>query len=185
VALQSSGCRRLSKCCLTKKETLARRKLQHKKAAFIRAFGKVATITHAARIAKIDRSRHYDWLDSDAEYAAEFAVAEEIALGVLEDEAWRRAVEGIREPVGFYKGKPSAYVRRYSDVLLIFLLKAAKPEKYRETINMEHGGKITHEHVVVQTIDPYGMALPLPKSTKPTSRNGLDSHHLPARGGKK
>ena len=51
---------------------------------------------------------------------------------MLEREARRRAVEGVEEPVGFYKGEPSAYVRKYSDTLLIFLMKGARPDKYRD-----------------------------------------------------
>ncbi len=35
------------------------------------------------------------------------------------------------EPV-FYKGKAIAAVRKFSDTLLIFMLKGAKPEKYRD-----------------------------------------------------
>lgn len=129
---------------------------QLKKGAFIRAFCKVATICHAARIAKIDRRRHYEWLERDEKYAKAFAEAQEIALDVLEREARRRAVKGVREPVGFYRGKPATYVRRYSDVLLIFLLKGANPEKYRDNMTVEHKGKIVSV-VKVETIDPYGV----------------------------
>ena len=32
----------------------------------------------------------------------------------------------------FYKGAVCGHVRRYSDTLLMFLLKAHRPEKYRE-----------------------------------------------------
>ena len=67
----------------------------------------------------------------------------------LEAEARRRAIEGIEKPV-FYKGKmcyrdevdPATgerrgtgeplLIRKSSDVLLMFLLKGARPEKYRE-----------------------------------------------------
>jgi hypothetical protein len=65
-------------------------------------------------------------------------MAKEMAADRLEEEAWRRAVDGVDEPVGFYRGKPSAWVKRYSDTLLIFLLKALRPEKYRE--RYEHSG---------------------------------------------
>ncbi len=34
--------------------------------------------------------------------------------------------------MGWYKGKPGGTVREYSDILLIFLLKALRPERYRE-----------------------------------------------------
>ena len=50
----------------------------------------------------------------------------------------RRAVEGVEEPVGWYKGEAGGVVRKYSDTLLIFLLKGRKPEMYRE--RYEHSG---------------------------------------------
>lgn len=55
----------------------------------------------------------------------------------MEQEAFRRAVEGTEKPVfgsmGFRMGSGEiGRVREYSDTLLIFLLKGARPEKYRE-----------------------------------------------------
>ena len=51
-----------------------------------------------------------------------------------EVEARRRAVEGVEEPVGWFQGTPGGTVRKYSDTLLIFLLKGARPHKYRDNI---------------------------------------------------
>ena len=42
----------------------------------------------------------------------------------------------MEKPVGWYKGKPGGYVREYSDVLLMFRLKALRPEKYREPVEV-------------------------------------------------
>lgn len=98
----------------------------------------MATITHAARAVGIDPRRHYDWLETDPDYPARFTEAEEAAIQELEREARRRAIEGVEEPAGWYKGRPGGYVRRYSDTLLIVLLKAARPAKYRE--RFEHSG---------------------------------------------
>jgi hypothetical protein len=47
---------------------------------------------------------------------------------VLEDEVMRRARDGVDEP-RFYEGEVCGYVRKYSDTLAIFLLKARRPEK--------------------------------------------------------
>ena len=53
-------------------------------------------------------------------------------LPLLEAEADRRAVEGVVKPL-FYKGQRlPVEVREYSDVLLMFRLKALRPEQYRE-----------------------------------------------------
>jgi hypothetical protein len=66
-------------------------------------------------------------------YAAEFADAHEHACDSLEVEARWRATDGVDEPV-FYKGEVCGTVRRYSDTQLIFLLKGAMPEKYKDRV---------------------------------------------------
>jgi hypothetical protein len=52
----------------------------------------------------------------------------------LEQEARRRAVEGTKKNV-YYQGEPCGVNTEYSDTLLIFLLKGAKPEKYAERVH--------------------------------------------------
>jgi len=100
--------------------------------AFLAAYCQTANLFRAAKIAKTDRNMHYRWLQSDNNgYAQAFERARWIAGETLEAEAVRRAHDGVDEPV-FYRGEECGYVRRYSDVLLIFLLKGAMPDKYRE-----------------------------------------------------
>ena len=57
--------------------------------------------------------------------------AREEAADTLEAEARRRAIEGVEEPV-FHKGERVGTVRKHSDLLLIFLLKGARPQKFRD-----------------------------------------------------
>lgn len=102
-----------------------------KKRAFLAAYSECGTITRAAEIAGIERKTHYDWLKADAVYAKACDAAYEQAAERLEEEARRRAVEGVQKPV-FYKGEKCGVVQEYSDTLLIFLLKGAKPDKYAE-----------------------------------------------------
>lgn len=96
-------------------------------------------LTHSCRKAGIDPKRHYEWLQFDPNYPDMFAEAHERSIENMEIEARRRAVDGTEEPVGWYHGVPGGYVKRYSDNLLIFMLKSARPDKYRERI--EHMGK--------------------------------------------
>lgn len=49
----------------------------------------------------------------------------------MEHEARLRALDGTLEPV-YYAGKAVGALRKHSDVLLIFLFKAACTEKYRD-----------------------------------------------------
>ena len=104
--------------------------------AFLAAFRETGNVRLACEVAKVGRSSHYRWLDKDPEYREAFELAKEDAADILEAEAYRRAVEGVEKPVGWYKGKPGGTVREYSDILLIFLLKALRPEKYRERVEV-------------------------------------------------
>ena len=98
---------------------------------FLEVLATMCNVTHAAWTAGISRSRVYDIRKEDAEFAAAWDNAIEEGADALELEARRRALEGVKEPV-FYKGEVCGHVLRYSDTLLMFLLKAHRPEKYRE-----------------------------------------------------
>jgi len=129
-----------------------RNEMQHnKKPAFLAAYAECGTITQAAEIAGIDRVTHYRWLKDDPEYAKAFEEAHEKSVERLEQEARRRAVEGWEEPV-FHKGKVVGKVRKYSDTLLIFLLKGAAPDKYRERVQTEHTGRIDSNMTVTHDL---------------------------------
>ena len=110
-----------------------------KKRAFLAAVARTGNVTIAAEIAHIARSAHYQWLEADPVYAAAFEDAMEQAAQRLEAEARRRAEEGVEEPV-FYKGKKCGVIRKYSDTLLIFLMKGAMPDKYKERTSTELTG---------------------------------------------
>jgi hypothetical protein len=113
--------------------------------AFLAAYRLTGNITTAAAAAKTGRRSHYDWL-TEEEYALEFEDATDEAGDRLEAEARRRAVEGIERLV-FYqgqvvvdkKGKP-IIIREYSDRLLETMLKAKRPEQYRDNAHVEHTG---------------------------------------------
>jgi len=68
-------------------------------------------------------------------FAAAFREADLKATEVLEREAWRRANEGFAEPV-YQHGKLVGTVQRYSDNLLMFLLRARAPERYRDRVDV-------------------------------------------------
>ena len=101
-----------------------------KQRAFLSAYRETCNVFRACQVAKVGRSSHYRWLEEDPGYRKAFDLAKEQAADLLEGEAYRRAVEGVEKPVGWYKGQPGGYVREYSDKLLIVLLKATMPDKY-------------------------------------------------------
>jgi hypothetical protein len=113
--------------------------------AFLAALSATANVLRACEAAGIGRTTAYDWRDADEDFRKRWDRALEIGVEALEDEAVRRAHEGWEEPV-MYQGQQCATVRKYSDTLLIFLLKGRKPERYRERV--EHSGKMTLEQII-------------------------------------
>ena len=99
--------------------------------AFLRKLAETGNVSEAARASKVSRSHAYALKVTDAEFAAEWADALESATDVLEAEARHRAVDGVEQP-HFHQGQVTGSVRKYSDSLLMFLLKAHRPEKYRD-----------------------------------------------------
>lgn len=108
-----------------------------KQRAFLAAYARLGTISYAAQAARINRRAHYDWLAADTAYGAAFEEAKDEAADRMEKEAIRRAVTGTRKPV-YQGGKEVGAIQTYSDLLLMFLLKGARPAKFRE--RFEHSG---------------------------------------------
>ncbi len=103
--------------------------------AFLSSLRATGNISVAAQAARIDRKTAYNLKDSDTTFAEEWRDAVDEAADGLEAEARRRAVKGVVEPI-YYKGKKIGKFLRYSDTLLIFLLKGARPETYRERMEV-------------------------------------------------
>lgn len=116
------------------------------KTIFLRSLARSGVVTTACRKAKIGRTTVYKTRDEDAEFAEAWDTALEEATDVMEEEAHRRAVVGVLKPV-YQGGKKVGSIREFSDTLLIFRLKAALPEKYRERHEIDHKGKIELEYV--------------------------------------
>ena len=92
----------------------------------------------SARLASIDPQTHYNWLRADPIYKEAFAAAQQRSLDVIEQEIIRRGVKGHKEPL-VYQGKLTGqHVRRYSDLLLMFLAKRRDPQ-YRDNYGAQVG----------------------------------------------
>ena len=98
--------------------------------AVLEAYEIYGTVVKACEVARVARSEHYRWI-RNKRYAARFREAEEHAIQALETEARRRAMVGIEKPI-FYKGQAIAHIHSFSDGLLMFLLKAKRPDIYRD-----------------------------------------------------
>ena len=111
---------------------------------FLKALAETGIVSAAVEIAGSSRTRVYELRKRNPGFAAAWEEAEERAADALEAEAWRRAVVGVQEPlvsggkvVRDDDGQPLA-IRRYSDTLMLALLKARRPEKFKDRAVVEH-----------------------------------------------
>lgn len=74
--------------------------------AFIRALAEHGNVSRACREANVPRLTVYYWRDNDEDFKRLWDAAREVAKGSMEDEALRRAFEGVDKPV-VYKGELS------------------------------------------------------------------------------
>ena len=95
----------------------------HKKEKFLQAHADGATVHEAARCVGVHPSTPYKWKGRDPEFAEAWVRAREKFVEDLEMEAYKRAIDG-------------------NDRLLIFLLKAYRPDTYGEKGKQERSGSI-------------------------------------------
>jgi hypothetical protein len=100
-----------------------------KQAAFLAAYASCGMVGKAAKLAKMHKDTHYQWLRSDPSYKLRFEVAHQQAITTWEDEVSRRAFVGTRKPV-YQSGKKVGSVLEYSDGLAQFMLRANNRDKY-------------------------------------------------------
>ena len=122
-----------------------------KKRAMLKALSQLGFVSAAAKAAGLQRRQtHYVWLQSDPEYAKAVKEAQDIAVEQLEAEADRRARDGVEELV-LYQGKPVEVDgkpltrKKYSDILLMFRLKALRPDKYADRRHVQQQTTINNE----------------------------------------
>jgi hypothetical protein len=109
-----------------------------KRKVFLSALSLTGKVSEAARACGYtDTATLQRYRREDEEFAEQWDLALESAANILEEEAIRRATEGVLEPV-FYKGEVAGYKTNYSDTLLMFMLRGLKPGVYREN---QRGGE--------------------------------------------
>lgn len=117
---------------------------------FIKELAKRANVSDAAKAAAIDRTTAYRWREAEPDFKERWDEAIETAIDAMEREAHRRAFTGIKKPIVGRVGKDKdgivTHVTEYSDGLATLLLKAHRPEKYRERQEVAHTGKVEVEY---------------------------------------
>lgn len=110
------------------RDTLMR--IKHKK--FIELLAETGQVKSSAMAVGYSHAYSlYNRRKEDPDFAAEWDLALETAASNLEEEAQRRAVEGVKKPV-YYRGEVVGHTLEYSDGLLMFLLRGLRPNVYRE-----------------------------------------------------
>jgi len=101
---------------------------------FLKELRKTSNVSHSAKTAGVSRRHAYVVKDKNSSFDEDWTDALAEGIDYLEEEAFRRAVEGP---------KPS-------DLLLIFLLKAHRPERYREPSRGGFAAVFDNEDIEVQ-----------------------------------
>lgn len=120
---------------------------------FFKALARSGVIKTACDTANMHRSTVYDYIaageakdasDEAKAWLKRFRDAENEAGDVIEEEMFRRAVEGVDEPLIGRVGKDLdgiiTTVKRYSDALLVRLAQARRPEKFKDKVAQELSG---------------------------------------------
>ena len=105
------------------------------------AFEYAGTVSAACDMFGVKRNVVYQERQRNEDFATAWADIEERMTESMERELYRRAVEGIDEPL-VSAGKQVTTVKRYSDGLLTLGLKARRPDRYRDNVKIEHSGSV-------------------------------------------
>jgi hypothetical protein len=92
------------------------------KKAYLEALQNSANVRAACQAASVSRASAYEAYHKDAKFAAQWDEALEGACDILEARAWERS--------------------KTSDAVLMFLLRAHRPQKYTEKIKNEISGEL-------------------------------------------
>jgi hypothetical protein len=102
----------------------------------------------AAALCGLGRRTVFDWKDKDKAFAAAWFDAAEMGIDLLEEEAIRRARDGVRKPI-FHAGTICGHVQEYSDTLMTLMLKGRRRDIFNVE-RFEHTGADGEPIAVVQ-----------------------------------
>jgi hypothetical protein len=126
-----------------KKETATEAKRRINKEAFLKVLADTGNIRLSCQAADVPRASVYEWLAADPTFASRFDVAREEAIEALEAVARNRAI-GQRAQYDTNGHQVQAAVHG-SDLLVMFLLKSLRPEKYRDNVRVDMSIDVKHE----------------------------------------
>lgn len=134
-----------------------------RRAVFLEKLTDTLNVSGSARAAGVSRETAYDHRAKDPEFKKAWDDALEEGLDLAEQSCNMRAFKGVVRPV-LYKGEPAGQwvnakgepavhanahhfvpieIREYSDTLAQFMLKAHRPEKFRDRLEVTGELKVT------------------------------------------
>lgn len=127
---------------------LKARQTEQAKKRFLDAYARCGVIRAACRAARVGRTTYYEWTEFDPAFAAAAQIALTESGDRLEEHAIEWATVGLKTIKEVWERDGAGnlvLVRREHDrdrnaTLLIFALKGAKPEKYRDRMDIHHSG---------------------------------------------
>lgn len=111
-----------------------------RRAVFLKTLTETLNVSGSARAAGVCKRTVYNAREADPEFAQAWDAALDEGLDNAEESVNRRAFIGVLKPV-YQQGQMVGKIREYSDGLAQFMLKAHRPEKYREKTALELTGK--------------------------------------------
>lgn len=104
---------------------------EEREAVFLAVLAEGMSVNTAAKRAGVSYGTVIKHRQQDPEFAAKWEEAYEEGTDVYEDEAKRRAIEGVAKP-DYYQGDVVGYTTQYSDGLLMAALAARRPSKWKK-----------------------------------------------------
>lgn len=105
------------------------------RAKFLDGLREGLTPKRAAEAAGVGRTTVFTWRRTDTVFAQQWEDAYDEGTDLLEEEAQRRAVQGVSRPV-YQGGELVGHVQEYSDTLMNIMLQARRPAKFRKGIEL-------------------------------------------------
>ena len=114
------------------------------KETFLDMLSEIPNITAICKLLNVGHSAVNRARKKDPKFDDSVKEAIECGYDMLEEEARRRAVDGVLEPV-FFQGEEVGQIRRYSDQLLSQLLKGYRPKRFNPgaNVSVDNGEKVT------------------------------------------
>ena len=147
------------------------------KQKFLEVYRETGSSKVAAKTVGVAFQTAYRHRADDPDFFEQWVEADEEYTQSMEVEADRRGVQGVDEPI-WYAGKNVGTIKRYSDILLIFRLKAKRPLVYRDNAVVKHEfDELTDEQLIARAKGLFGGL----REARSTSGLGPPAKSIPGR----